>query len=234
MMVGEDSEAGFTDEPLGIGSTFTVGNLIYKLTSAGAVEVADTIDEVIIAAEIPSTVTYGTISPESYNVTSIGDNAFEDCMNLTSVTIPDSVKSIGEFAFAFCDGLTSVILTDGIKTIGVGAFALCSLESITIPDSVEYIGYYAFRGTPLETVIFESDDCPELTPSSFATNTELMVYTPGWDPIESMSSAISDDDYGLYEDTVVVWANDPSKVPDLSFLSTPSSGTISYIGRSAA
>ena len=34
------------------------------------------------------------------NVSSIPDNAFEDCNSLTSVTIGDGVTSIGEYAFA--------------------------------------------------------------------------------------------------------------------------------------
>jgi hypothetical protein len=35
-------------------------------------------------------------------VTKIGNCAFEDCTNLESITIPDSVTSIGKYAFAFC------------------------------------------------------------------------------------------------------------------------------------
>ena len=35
---------------------------------------------------------------KGFPVTSIGDGAFNDCANLTSVTIPSSVISIGEYA----------------------------------------------------------------------------------------------------------------------------------------
>ena len=40
-------------------------------------------------------------------VTSIGDSAFEECSNLTSITIPNSVTSIGDYAFFGCSNLTS-------------------------------------------------------------------------------------------------------------------------------
>ena len=37
-----------------------------------------------------------------YSVTSIGEGAFYDCSNLTSVTIPNSITSIGVCAFQYC------------------------------------------------------------------------------------------------------------------------------------
>ena len=42
------------------------------------------------------------------SVTQIGDNAFDYCISLTSVTIPNSVTSIGSGAFVDCKGLTSI------------------------------------------------------------------------------------------------------------------------------
>lgn len=44
---------------------------------------------------------------DGYTVTTIGAWAFDDCENLTSVTIPDSVISIGERAFLWCSRQTS-------------------------------------------------------------------------------------------------------------------------------
>lgn len=91
---------------------------------------------------IPSTITYdGT----KYSVTSIGDWAFNYCYDLTSVTIPNSVKSIGSWAF-FLSGLTSVNIPNSVTSIGSNAFADCSgLSSISIPNSVTSIGSGAFQ-----------------------------------------------------------------------------------------
>lgn len=44
------------------------------------------------------------------SVMSIGNNAFRDCIGLTSVAIPNNVTSIGGMAFAGCRGLTDVII----------------------------------------------------------------------------------------------------------------------------
>ena len=78
-------------------------------------------------------------------VTAIGENAFFQCKNLTSVIIPDSITEIGTAAFGDCDNLSSVTIGDGLITIGDIAFADCdSLTRITIPDSVIAIGGAVF------------------------------------------------------------------------------------------
>ena len=80
-----------------------------------------------------------------YPVTTIGWGAFEDCDDLTSVTIPDSVTSIGDGAFAECESLTNVTIPDSVTSIGCGTFLYCtSITSITIPDSVTSIGSETF------------------------------------------------------------------------------------------
>lgn len=93
---------------------------------------------------IPESVVYeGNI----YNVTSIGDIAFEYCSGLTSVKIPNSITSIGSFAFCGCTGLTSIDIPNSTTSIGRHAFSGCSgLTSITIPNSLKHIGTYAFYG----------------------------------------------------------------------------------------
>ncbi len=92
---------------------------------------------------IPSSVTNGD---STYNVTSIGYDAFCDCIGLTSVTIPNSVTNIGSFSFDNCSGLTSVTIPNSVTSIRNYAFRNCSgLTSVTIPNSVTSIGNHAFE-----------------------------------------------------------------------------------------
>jgi hypothetical protein len=79
------------------------------------------------------------------SVTTIGHKAFKYCTSLTSVVIPNSVTSIGDYTFYSCDALTSVIIGNNVTTIGNNTFEYCSaLTSVTIGDNVTTIGNSAF------------------------------------------------------------------------------------------
>ena len=79
------------------------------------------------------------------SVISICDYAFSEC-SMTSVSIPNSVVSIGNRAFYNCDGLTSVTIPNSVIDIGNAAFSDCDrLSSVIIGDSVSNIGNYAFN-----------------------------------------------------------------------------------------
>ena len=77
-------------------------------------------------------------------VTIIGKYAFEDCNNLTAVTMPDSVITIEDDGFSNCVRLTSVTLSNCLTTIGDEAFSYSGLTNVTLPDSVTTIGNSAF------------------------------------------------------------------------------------------
>ena len=77
-------------------------------------------------------------------VTSIEQNAFELCKNLTDLTISKGVISIGRGAFGECYNLTNVIIPDSVTSIGIGAFEGCNINSISLPNSITTIGSYAF------------------------------------------------------------------------------------------
>ena len=107
----------------------------------------------------------------------IGDYAFYNCDNLTSVDIPGSITSIGGYAFSQCDVLRSIYIPSSVTAMGSSAFYGCTvlesaniqsgltslahdifelcraLTNITIPSSVTSIGNASFRTTGLRNVI---------------------------------------------------------------------------------
>lgn len=77
-------------------------------------------------------------------VTRIGSYAFEDT-NITSLTIPGSVKSIGDYGVNGNRYLAELTLNEGLRSIGKGAFSWSKrLTTVTIPNGVTTIGEEAF------------------------------------------------------------------------------------------
>lgn len=95
---------------------------------------------------IPDTVFY--FWNEYYPVVAIESAAFYGCNELTSITLPNTIRFIGDFAFYNCSGLTSITLPNSIRTIVGHAFYNCTaLSSITFPNTVTSIGEKAFHNT---------------------------------------------------------------------------------------
>ena len=103
----------------------------------------------VMGSTAAKSIVYCNMLQEVYvgkNVTSIGNNAFQNCYSLASIAIPTGVTSIGNNAFANCDSLASITIPTGVTSIGNNAFQNCySLASITIPTGVTSTGNNAFQ-----------------------------------------------------------------------------------------
>ena len=126
----------------------------------------------VSALAIPQTI-------DGHKVVAIGNSAFEGTC-LVNVTIPDTVTEIGDSAFAECKQLSSVQLSNNLTILGKFAFGNCtSLTSIWIPKSLKTADTSAFSGSPfagcvaLQSVELETgmtkipdnlfDSCPGFT-----------------------------------------------------------------------
>lgn len=107
---------------------------------------------------IPTSVTY---SGNTYQVVSVGDNAFHSCEGLTALTIPNTVATIGSSACSQCTGLAMLTLGGSVYSIGDNAFMGCtSLLSLDVPNSVTMIGVGSFQGcSGLHTISLGSSVC---------------------------------------------------------------------------
>jgi len=96
---------------------------------------------------IPATISFNAIS---YNVTGIDAGAFQECNQLTAITIPTSIVSIGDYAFSKCVNLTNLnfkflVSASSGRSLGVQCFSYCtSLATAAIPTSFTIIGAYTF------------------------------------------------------------------------------------------
>ena len=121
-----------------------IGNFKYIIYKQNSEAIVRGINNMTTNAAIPSSIEY---EGKTYTVTGILAAAFQNCSNLTSITIPNSVTSIGSYAFSGCNGLTTVAIPNSVTSIGSSTFSGCSsLTSVTIPNSVTSISDDAFNG----------------------------------------------------------------------------------------
>ena len=100
---------------------FEVNGIYYNKNSDGT-SVSVTSGGYSGAVTIPASVTY---SGKTYSVTSIGNDAFKACSDMTAIVIPNSVESIGESALDGCSGLRSLMIPNSVTSIGDYAFSDC-------------------------------------------------------------------------------------------------------------
>ena len=138
-------------------------------------------------------------------VKEIGKNAFRECSDLTSVTLPENIAigesafksckslqsieipkgcTLKEYAFHCCSKLESVTLPEDLKVIPEGCFmGCCSLANIKFPSTLKYIGSEAFGADYLSGPCpFTSVELPEgleyIESEAFNCNTITSVSLP--------------------------------------------------------
>ena len=100
-----------------IGDVFTQDKIQYTVTSEGTLFKSVSVtgyEEGITIVNIPPVVVYNDVI---YNVTTIGNNAFQYCDSLISVTMENGITSVGERAFSECKHLSNVEMPDSITAI---------------------------------------------------------------------------------------------------------------------
>lgn len=158
-----------------------------------------------VVTDIGSCADNNVIIPSEYKsrtVKSIGDNAFKDCIGITSITIPDSVTSIGYNAFSGCTKLENIYYTGDIaswcKISGLNNL-LTSLRTLyingnkiegnlNIPNNVTSIGSYSFSFCGKLTGITIPNSVTSIGNDAFRDCTRLVNITIG-DSVSNIDSS---------------------------------------------
>lgn len=115
-----------------------------------------------------------------YTVSAISDYAFQDCVKLQNVVLPNTIQRVGYRAFSGCVLLESIVLPQSVITLGSCSFYGCislksidfgsieiidgfclagcsSIEKLVIPNTVTEIVHDAFSGcSSLSNITFQS------------------------------------------------------------------------------
>lgn len=113
-------------------------------------------------------------------IRSLGTNCFGNCINLTSVQLPDSLERIGDGAFWGCKSLTEITLPDGVKSLGKKAFGDCEgLKSIVLGESVAYLDEFALGWCTALTEIVWPISLNDFHDDAFYDTRLIQIYYAG-------------------------------------------------------
>ena len=108
------------------------------------------------------------VIPADMNIDTVGDYAFENNAQITSVVIPEGVMTVGGFAFRNTNHLQSVSFPSTLTYIGYRAFESCAvLASINMPDSVTTLGNECFMYCVALTDVRLSAGLENIGPGTF-------------------------------------------------------------------
>ena len=88
------------------------------------------------------------IDEYAFSPSTLSETETPDCINIKSITIPDTVIQINGYAFYDCANLEQISLPDTIEYIGEYAFGYCtSLKNIKLPYSLQRISKDLFKNS---------------------------------------------------------------------------------------
>lgn len=149
--------------------------------------------------QIPSAVSIleGTVGIANY--------AFYNCTNLSTVSVPSSVKYVGRAAFYDCSALASVELPLELERIEDYTFYRCkSLVLLDLPPMLTYIGRSAFYkcGSSASIMMNDTDSDVLTIPSDVTYIGDYAFYNCGYSERASIEDEDEFDNYGI--DTVIL------------------------------
>ena len=141
----------------------------------------------------------GVINSLPATCTTIGEEAFMGCTNITSVVLPNTVTTLESSCFAAFVG--SVTLSENITALPTSAFAGAEIGSIVIPNGVISMGAYVFEDTDITSIVIPNS-CTSIGESLFSGCENLTTVNMG-----GINSIPSRTFYGCTALETLVWSN---------------------------
>jgi len=119
-----------------------------------------------------------TIDLSGSSLSEIEADAFSDCSNLTSITLPSTITAIRGSAF-IKTGIASVTIPNSVETIETNAFSQCSsLASVTLPNNPNFTSINCFSECSSLTSITIPSSVTDLEASAFKKSGLVSVTIP--------------------------------------------------------
>ena len=129
------------------------------------------------AADVVSMQSRTLIDDIPDQVEHIGDGAFFNFREFTSMSIPKNVVSIGERSFMWCISLVSIEFPEKLRSIGSQAFEGCDrLNQVLLNQGIGYVGSSAFSCcTSIETAIIRNTNLKTISSDQFGACYKLQI-----------------------------------------------------------
>ena len=130
---------------------------------------------------------------DGYAVNAIKYNAFNSNNEITSLTMPDTLRAIQSGAISWMDGLTSVTLNEGLEYIGSNFQNCNALTSLTIPASVRIVDGAIGSCENLKEIYFEGA-CPLFLNTDWCfdwLSDDYVIYVPD-DQLDAYAAALAE------------------------------------------
>ncbi len=85
----------------------------------------------------------GSVIPTDGSILRIGMSSFDGCNGITELTIPDGVLIIYDYAFDNCINLRSVKIPESLTKINSAFNGCTSLEHVELPSEMEWVGGFS-------------------------------------------------------------------------------------------
>lgn len=206
----------------------SIGDLKYQVdTETKEATVTGGVGNNLYSVSIPDSIGYGNIN---YPITHIGKEAFKGYRGLMTVSLGNCLKVIEDNAFEGCVELVKLDMPNSLDSIKGGDFASCGFSVVEIPDGVKEIGKYAFSSnrtlnsvkigksvTTIERSAFS--ECPALTSVTLGENLKF-IKTSAFEHCTALSnivlpSSLQVIDSRAFYNTALVSVSVPSSVVNI-------------------
>lgn len=166
-----------------LAEVFQVDNIYYETIDDATVEVVPkgyyngNSDYCIGDIVIPESITAGN---KQYTVSGIGQSAFSNCHDMTSIELPATITSIGKNAFTYCESIKTILIPDGVASIESNTFSFCKeLKTIKLGKNISSIQAGAFDNCGVDTLVMYNSLPPSLASISSTTFiSQIIVFVP--------------------------------------------------------
>ena len=206
----------------------SIGDLKYQVdTETKEATVTGGVGNNLYSVSIPDSIGYDNIN---YPITHVGKEAFRSYRGLTTVSLGNCLKVIEDNAFEGCVELVKLGMPNSLETIKGGAFASCGFSVVEISDGVKEIGENAFsRNSTLNSVKIGKSvttigrkafsECPALTSVTLGENLKF-IKTSAFERCTVLSdiilpSSLQVIDSRAFHSTALVSVSVPSSVVNI-------------------